>query len=127
MSKSESGLYAVLITVDDEIEVIPYPKKTDDQLDELHWMQEQVDGKIQVVDDLRTGRYTAMIVNEEGKILGLPRNDIAQEIWYGYGDYLVGNAIIVGASGEELYGMTAEEAKRVELIAEAVKEKLGKW
>lgn len=127
MSKSESGLYAVLITVDDEIEVIPYPKKTDDQLDELHWMQEQVDGKIQVVDDLRTGRYTAMIVNEEGKILGLPHNDIAQEIWYGYGDYLVGNAIIVGASGEELYGMTAEEAKRVELIAEAVKEKLGKW
>lgn len=127
MNNAESGLYAVYITVDDEIDIIPYPKRTEDQRDELHWMQEQVDGHIQVIDDIRTGRNTAMVINEEGKILGLPHNDIAQALWFNEFDYLVGNVIIVSAIEEDLTGMTLEEAKKVELIARAMKEKLGKY
>ncbi len=127
MKSKEGGLFAVRITVDDDINIIPYPAKTDNQLDELHWMQEQVDGHIQVIDDIRTGQNTAMIINKEGKILGLPHNDIAQELWFVGSDYLVGNVIIVCAAGEDLRGMTAEEAQRIELIARAVKEKLDKY
>ena len=127
MKNSEGGLFAVRITVDDEIETIPYPKKTTDQLDELHWMQKQVDGHIQVIDDIRTGRNTAMIINEDGKFQGLPHNDIAQALWFNEFDYLVGNVVIVSSIGEELSGMTAEEAQKVELIARAMKEKLGKY
>ncbi|MBP3239354.1 MAG: DUF3846 domain-containing protein [Oribacterium sp.] len=127
MKNSEGGLFAVRITVDDEIETIPYPKKTPDQLDELHWMQKQVDGHIQVIDDIRTGRNTAMIINEDGKFQGLPHNDIAQALWFNEFDYLVGNVVIVSSIGEELSGMTAEEAQKVELIARAMKEKLGKY
>ncbi|MBR1856616.1 MAG: DUF3846 domain-containing protein [Oribacterium sp.] len=127
MKDSEGGLFAVRITVDDEIEIIPYPKKTPDQVDELHWMQKQVDGHIQVIDDIRTGRNTAMIINEDGKFQGLPHNDIAQALWFNEFDYLVGNAVIVSSIGEELSGMTAEEAQKVELIARAMKEKLGKY
>ncbi len=127
MKNPEGGLYAVRITVDDEIETVLYPKKTQDQLDELHWMQEQVDGHIQVIDDIRTGRNTAMVINEEGKFLGLPHNDIAQALWFNEFDYLVGNVVIVSAIEEDLTGMTLEEAKKVELIARAMKEKLGKY
>lgn len=127
MKNPEGGLYAVRITVDDEIETVLYPKKAQDQLDELHWMQSQVDGHIQVIDDIRTGKNTAMIINEDGKFLGLPHNDIAQALWFNEFDYLVGNVVIVSSIGEELSGMTAEEAQKVELIARAMKEKLGKY
>lgn len=120
-------LYAVLVTPDDNITVIPYPKRTADQLDELHWMEDQVKGKVEMVDGLITGSDTAMIVNEQGKILGLPHNDTAQALLVRQTDYIVGNALILCAVGEELTGFTREEAEAVSLVIKAEKERLGKY
>ena len=57
-------------------------------------LQKYVGGYIQVIplqDDL------VMVINEEGKLLGLPRNDKATELanfHSNYNDYIVGNVVI---------------------------------
>lgn len=128
--KKDTSLYAVKITPDDEILKVPYPKRTgfnkEDTLDELHFMQKEVDGRIQFVDGLRTGPKTAMIVNEEGLILGFPHNDVAQCLLTSDDSYIVGNVLILSAIGTEVMGMTEEEAGNVILLASHEKERLGK-
>lgn len=130
MGKSKGSLYAVKITPDDEILKVPYPKRTgfnkEDSLDELLFMQQEVDGQIKFVDGLKTGSRTAMVVNEDGDILGFPHNDVAQCLLLSADTYIVGNALILGAIGTEVMGMTEEEAGNVMLLAEHEKENLGK-
>ena len=129
--KNGTSLYAVKITPDDEIIKIPYPKRTglnkEDSLDELHFMQKEVDGRIRIVDGLKTGSKTAMIVNEEGLILGFPHNDVAQCLLSSNNAYIVGNVLILSTIGEEVMGMTEEEAGNVMILAEHEKERLGKF
>lgn len=60
------------------------------------------------------GQFT-LWVNEEGKLLGLPHNEMAQVLWdknYGKGtDYIVGNALITGGVDDEgeTLGLTTEQ------------------
>ena len=84
-------------------------------------LQELVDGPIEIVptvitkgtvreDDVRA----VMIVNEEGKLRKLPKNSEAcliATLWPG--DYIAGNALLMGARGEELVGFTEEAADRI--------------
>ena len=130
MEKSKSSLYAVKITPDDEILKVPYPKRKgfnkEDSLDELLFMQQEVDGQIKFVDGLKTGSRTAMIVNEDGDILGFPHNDVAQCLLTSDDSYIVGNVLILSAIGTEVMGMTEEEAGNVILLAAHEKERLGK-
>ena len=61
---------------------------------ELHALQRLVDGYIEVcpiVEDM------VMIINEEGKLRGLPKNFWMEVI----GDYIVGTAVFVGVDGDE--------------------------
>lgn len=129
-SAKSGKLFAVKITPDDEILKVPYPKRTgfnkEDTLDELHFMQKEVDGRIEIVDGLKTGPKTAMIVNEEGLILGFPHNDVAQCLLTSDDSYIVGNVLILSAIGTEVMGMTEEEAGNVILLAAHEKERLGK-
>lgn len=128
--KKGTSLYAVKITPDDEILKVPYPKRTgfnkEDSLDELLFMQQEVDGQIKFVDGLKTGSRTAMIVNEEGLILGFPHNDVAQCLLTSNDSYIVGNVLILSAIGTEVMGMTEEEAGNIMLLAAHEKERLGK-
>lgn len=128
--KKGTSLYAVKITPDDEIRIIPYPKRSgfnkEDSRDELHFMQKEVDGQIKFVDGLKTGSRTAMIVNEEGLILGFPHNDVAQCLITSNDSYIVGNVLILSAVGTEVMGMTEEEAGNIMLLAAHEKERLGK-
>ena len=130
MEKSKCSLYAVKITPDDEILKVPYPKRTgfnkEDSLDELLFMQKEVDGQIKFVDGLKTGSRTAMVVNEEGDILGFPHNDVAQCLLTSDDSYIVGNVLILSAVGTEVMGMTEEEAGNIMLLAAHEKERLGK-
>jgi hypothetical protein len=130
VEKSKGSLYAVKITPDDEILKVPYPKRTgfnkEDSMDELLFMQQEVDGQIKFVDGLKTGSRTAMIVNEDGDILGFPHNDIAQCFLTANDTYIVGNVLILSAVGTEVMGMTEEEAGNVILLASHEKERLGK-
>ncbi len=130
MEKSKGSLYAVKITPDDEILKVPYPKRTgfnkEDSLDELLFMQQEVDGQIKFVDGLKTGSRTAMVVNEDGDILGFPHNDIAQCFLTANDTYIVGNILILSAVGTEVMGLTEEEAGNIMLLAAHEKERLGK-
>ena len=43
-----------------------------------------------------------MVIDEEGKLKELPRNNLATEIFGAPGDYIVGNALVCLDKGEEL-------------------------
>jgi hypothetical protein len=60
----------------------------------LKEVQEMVGGYVQMIP-LSTDRI--MLINEEGKLLGLPRNDMATLVAVlvlGEGDFIVGNALV---------------------------------
>lgn len=84
--------YAVIITTGGEL-INTTPKNgTDFSLKELH---EFVGGYIEI---LRMGGHLIMVINEEGKLLDLPLNKTATEIFWGNtgntSDYIVGNVLI---------------------------------
>ena len=81
---------------------IPQTKVISDKKPTLKEMQEFVGGNIQVVNGI-DGSH--IIINEEGKIFGLPMNMVATTMWLGEdwdddtsamaNDFLVGNAMIL--------------------------------
>lgn len=73
-------------TTGEEVEVTP-KNGTDFQLEEL---QEMVGGSIEIVF-LERGKM--MVLNEEGKILGLPYNAKADAIYNSNFDQLVGDVL----------------------------------
>jgi hypothetical protein len=81
-----------LMTNGDKILTLPTSGKTF----ELSQLQQIVGGYIEIIP-LRK-RERLMVLNEEGKLDGLPRNDKATELWeeeYGEGtDIIVGNVLI---------------------------------
>lgn len=67
----------------------------------LEQLQEAVDGWVQAVDLSPT---LTMWLNEEGKLNGLPFNPFATWLWeevYGSTDFIVGDVIFTGGTGEE--------------------------
>lgn len=52
-----------------------------------------------------------MLVNEEGKVKGLPVNQRATQIaWW---DIIVGNVILLGVKGEDFVGLTKSAAESI--------------
>ena len=109
--------YAIIIRPDEELLVLNcYP----DDSPELETMQGIVEGNIETVPAVlaegwshEEGVGLVLIVNEEGKLLGLPVNQLATDMAAVYNDVLVGNAILMGAKGEDFVGLTAEAAKNI--------------
>lgn len=67
----------------------------------ISWAREPVDG-------------INVIVNEEGRLHGLPYNDRASDLWEGGGICLLnGDALLAAAKGEELIGFTKPAAKTI--------------
>lgn len=54
-----------------------------------------------------------LIVNEEGKLQGLPENEDATECSGLLYDVIMGNAVMMGARGEELIGFTEKAAENI--------------
>lgn len=82
------------------------------QLDKL---QEAVGGWVQAVDF--TPNLTIW-VNEEGKLIGLPINPMATFLWekyFGLTDFICGNVIFTGGTGDEgeTLGLNEETAKEL--------------
>ena len=81
---------------------IPQTKVISDKNPTLKEMQEFVGGYIQVVNGVDGSQ---IIINEEGKIKGLPMNMVATTMWLGedwdddtsamVNDFLVGNAMVL--------------------------------
>lgn len=63
-----------------------------------------VGGYIQIVPLQNDFAGYAMYLHEEGKLIGLPMNDIATAVWensYGRTDIILGNAVLVNANTDE--------------------------
>lgn len=63
-----------------------------------------VGGYIQIVPLQNDFAGYAMYLHEEGKLIGLPMNDIATAVWensYGHTDIILGNVVIVNANTDD--------------------------
>jgi hypothetical protein len=86
---------ALVITTSGEMSVI------DITGNELKTLQEKVGGWVQAID--LTSSLT-MWANEEGKLVGLPVNGFATELWesrFGATDIIVGDIVITGGADDE--------------------------
>jgi hypothetical protein len=105
----------VWIKVDEHLgfDVSAFVELADDS-DRLRQLQGMVGGLIEAIpssDDV------TIWVNEEGKLLRLPRNQLAELVWHfcdpwgclAAGDWIAGNAIVLGGSDDEGYSTTAPE------------------
>lgn len=54
-----------------------------------------------------------LIINEEGKLLGLPVNQLATDMVYIFNDVIVGNAVLMGTTEEDFIGLTKEAAENI--------------
>lgn len=77
----------------------------------LEALQAKVDGHIEVIG--LTERWK-LIINEEGKLRGLPKNQKATRLFQSFcytNDFIVGNAVVaaVDASGEDFESLTPGE------------------
>ena len=91
--------YAIIIRPNEETVLLHcYPG---DSLD-LKTLQEIVEGNIETVPTALAGEWShergvglTLIINEEGKLLGLPVNQLATDMAYIFNDVIVGNAILI--------------------------------
>lgn len=109
--------YVIVIPADDEAILLHCD---DGGTLELATLQGIVEGCIETVPTvLGTGwaEYRddeiVLIVNEEGKLRGLPVNEEASELSAVLGDELVGNAVLMCARDDELIGFTREDAEDI--------------
>ena len=86
----------------------------------LKEMQDMVEGCIETVPAALAAGWTheqgvglTLIINEEGKLLGLPVNPLATDMAGIYNDVIVGNAILMGTRGEEFIGLTQAAAENI--------------
>lgn len=87
----------------------------------LRDLQDIVEGPIEVVDTVLSKGWVeekdmeriVLVVNEEGKMQGLPVNRDATRLSLIFHDVIVGNAVLMGVRGEDLIGFSLEEAERI--------------
>ena len=72
----------------------------------LETLQDIGDGYIEMIPISKT---IVLIVNEEGKLKGLPVNFYLRDLR----DYIVGPAIFAGVKGEDLTSLSDSQAKRL--------------
>ena len=93
------------------------PSRVEDvKPEDIGWFQQTVGGYIEVVP---LGGGMLMVLNEEGKLKGLPINRRATELYPS--DIIVGDVIITGLSDED-GEFTAAPTSLVEVVEQAAQE-----
>lgn len=88
----------------------------------LPYLQDKVGGWVQAIDLQGKLAGFTLWLNEEGKITGLPFNDIATMLWelsYGaYTDIILGDCVITGGTDDEgeTLGLDAEQIDYLEQV-----------
>lgn len=82
----------------------------DDRTPTLEWLQKQVGGHIEIVRLRGIWPRIVMVVNEEGLLFGLQKNEAASDLYDGL---IVGNAIVMAEKGCDLVGMERDDLARV--------------
>ncbi len=88
---------------------------------ELEEMQRLVRGYIEIVPSVlgcswaKEGEDVGIVfvINEEGKLMNLPVNELATDMSAVYNDVIVGNALMMLTKGDELIGLTEEAADNI--------------
>lgn len=90
---------------------------------ELESLQGLVEGHIEILPCFLDRSFAKeskptrliLIINEEGKLLGLDHNEKATLISYVRlnNDHIVGNAILMGTKGEDIVGFTHAECEHI--------------
>lgn len=113
--------YAIIIRQNEEMALLHCYHG--DSLD-LKTLQEIVEGHIETVPTALASEWSheqgvglTLIINEEGKLLGMPVNRLATDMAYLFNDVIVGNAILIGTTDEDFIGLTKEAAENI----------VGKW
>lgn len=81
----------------------------------LEWLQDQVGGYIETTPTCLSG--LVMVVNEEGKLMGLPFNDTATDLARGLYESIVGNAMIMEVKGSELAPLELADLGKIAAFA----------
>lgn len=86
----------------------------------LKVLQEAVGGWVEVVD---LTEQVAIWCNEEGKIIGLPKNSFATELFqlqFGAVDVINGNVVLTGGADDEgdTIGLTDEQVEQYKYLVE---------
>ena len=103
---------AVTITSDGNFEIVDFEPK-------LRFLQAAVGGLIEAIDFEVIGFEYTLWLNEEGKISGLPYNDLATYLVAGNlfpGDYIVGDCIVTGGTGPEGETLSLDEDEVTMLV-----------
>ena len=86
----------------------------------LEELQGLVEGYIETVNTVLADNWSRetdvgiiMLVNEEGKLLGLPVNQMATDMIQHPFDTIVGTAVLMGRRGAELVGLTRPAAEHI--------------
>lgn len=111
-------MYAVTITAEGDYEIVPFESG-------LRYLQAAVGGLIEAVDFEVMDLDHTLWLNEEGKIHGLPYNDLATYLVAGNlfpGDYIVGDCIVTGGTGPEgeTLGLEYDDAVIVTMVLSLV-------
>lgn len=109
--------YAIIVRPNEETVLLYcYPG---DSLD-LKTLQEIVEGHIETVPVVISSEWSkekdvglTLIINEEGKLRGLPVNQTATDMAAIYNDVIVGNAVLMGTTEEDFIGLTKEAAEHI--------------
>ena len=87
---------------------------------ELKELQALVGGYIETVPTVLADNWTReedvgviMLVNEEGKLMGLPPNRAATVMIQSLSDIIVGTAVLMGRRGKELIGLSERAARNI--------------
>jgi len=96
---------AVYVIQADDKEI---PKAIGEKKPDLKELQEHVGGYIQVLPGRLNGRSVSLVINEEGKLYGFPKNELATKLWLDFykwkhnakdedfnGDYLAGPTVVL--------------------------------
>lgn len=97
--------YAIIIPDSKRPYVVPYQ-------DELSWLQDKVDGYIEIVNCYHNSNMV-LVISDTGKIDGLPKNYLASVLYGVRNDYIAGPAVMLRRRGPDLIGMSNEEAGRI--------------
>lgn len=110
--------YAIILTADGRV-ILKHCYPTDGL--ELKTLQRIVQGPIETVPAVLDKSWAGeddvdeilLIVNEEGKLNGMPVNHNATDMMQAIYDTIVGNAVLMAARGEEIVGLTRKAAENI--------------
>jgi len=112
--------YIIKISANGNTRVIPFAKNSRIPLDLL---QEYVGGHIETVSCIAHGYV--MVINEEGKLLGLPINKVATVLYNSVFDNICGDVILMRTYNSDLCGFNFDTTECLKTLITSIREEIN--